>query len=134
MFCPNCGTQIADGSAFCPNCGAQFGAPQQPQYQQPTQQPVQPQYQQPVQQPYQQPQYQYQQPIYQKRKRFSLSKLIIIVLVAVLLFLLLRSCFGGSKKSNMQSGTNSGVTSSLLDLGASVDAMPEAVGGTAFRL
>ena len=21
MFCPNCGNQIADGSAFCPNCG-----------------------------------------------------------------------------------------------------------------
>jgi len=22
MFCKNCGTQIADGTAFCPNCGA----------------------------------------------------------------------------------------------------------------
>lgn len=132
MFCPNCGSQIADGSAFCPNCGAQFGVPQQPQYQQPVQQPYQqPQYQQPVQQT---PPFQYQQPVYQKEKRFSLSKLIIIVLVAVLLFLLLRGCFGGSKKSDMQSGTNSGVTSSLLDLGAAVDAMPEAVGGTAFRL
>lgn len=60
MFCPNCGNQIADGSAFCPNCGNSVNAaPQQPQ--QPVyQQPVQPQYQQPV---YQQPaQPQYQQP------------------------------------------------------------------------
>lgn len=64
MFCPNCGNQIADGSAFCPNCGNTVNAaPQQPQ--QPVyQQPVQPQYQQPV---YQQPaQPQYQQPVYQQ--------------------------------------------------------------------
>ena len=25
MFCPNCGTQIPDGSGFCPNCGARLG-------------------------------------------------------------------------------------------------------------
>lgn len=25
MFCSNCGTQMADGSAFCPNCGANLG-------------------------------------------------------------------------------------------------------------
>ena len=25
MFCTNCGTSIADGSAFCPSCGAQLG-------------------------------------------------------------------------------------------------------------
>ena len=24
MFCPNCGTQVPDGSAFCANCGAQL--------------------------------------------------------------------------------------------------------------
>ena len=36
MFCPNCGTQIPDGSGFCPNCGAQLGGtPQQPRTQQP---------------------------------------------------------------------------------------------------
>lgn len=44
MFCPNCGTQVPDGSAFCQNCGANLAAAQQPvqqpQYQQ-TQQPQQ---------------------------------------------------------------------------------------------
>jgi len=25
MFCPNCGTQLPDGSAFCPNCGTRLG-------------------------------------------------------------------------------------------------------------
>ena len=55
MFCPNCGTQNADGAKFCSGCGAPLGAQQpQQQYQQP-QQPQQ-QYQQPRQQ-YQQPQY-----------------------------------------------------------------------------
>lgn len=28
MFCSNCGSQIADGSAFCPACGAQLNAGQ----------------------------------------------------------------------------------------------------------
>ncbi len=28
MFCSNCGSQIADGSAFCPACGAQLNASQ----------------------------------------------------------------------------------------------------------
>ena len=39
MFCPNCGTQLPDGSQFCGNCGAPQNAqqapnaaPQQPQY------------------------------------------------------------------------------------------------------
>lgn len=27
MFCPNCGTQVQDGSVFCPNCGTKIGAP-----------------------------------------------------------------------------------------------------------
>ncbi len=34
MFCPNCGTQLSDGSAFCGNCGAPLDPqpnPQQPQ-------------------------------------------------------------------------------------------------------
>lgn len=35
-FCPNCGTQIPDGSRFCPNCGAPAGGGYQ---QQPQQQP-----------------------------------------------------------------------------------------------
>lgn len=26
MFCPHCGSQIADGSAFCPSCGVQLNA------------------------------------------------------------------------------------------------------------
>ena len=37
MFCRNCGTQMADGTAFCPNCGTSQVAqapvqPQQPAY------------------------------------------------------------------------------------------------------
>lgn len=26
MFCPQCGSQLPDGSAFCGKCGAQLGA------------------------------------------------------------------------------------------------------------
>ena len=26
MFCPHCGSQIADGSVFCPSCGANLNA------------------------------------------------------------------------------------------------------------
>ena len=79
MFCPNCGTNLPDGTPVCTTCGyqqkksqqpvqepVQEPAPQQPAYQEPAQQPAyqpqpaaqpayQPQYQQPV---YQQPQYQ----------------------------------------------------------------------------
>ncbi|MBE6587670.1 MAG: zinc ribbon domain-containing protein [Ruminococcaceae bacterium] len=35
MFCPKCGTNVAEGSAFCPSCGAQLAQPEQPT--QPTQ-------------------------------------------------------------------------------------------------
>lgn len=52
MFCPNCGSNNADGVAFCANCGTKLDN-QQPQQQ------AQPQYQQPQ---YQQPQQQYQAP------------------------------------------------------------------------
>lgn len=72
MFCPNCGTQLPDGTRFCPNCGftieqpAEQAQPVEPvQAAQPVQptavppvQPVQPTqgaYQQPYQQPYPQP-------------------------------------------------------------------------------
>lgn len=27
MFCPNCGTKVADGAAFCPACGSKLKAP-----------------------------------------------------------------------------------------------------------
>lgn len=72
MFCENCGSQIADGSAICPNCGAAVrvspttgeAVPVQPIQATPVQ-PVQPVYQQPVQPVYQQ-QPAYQQPIYQQ--------------------------------------------------------------------
>lgn len=79
MLCPNCNTNVADGSSFCENCGAALAAAasvaapaaaqaqpaeaqpaaaqaEQQAYQQPSyQQPSQGQYQQPG---YQQPQYQ----------------------------------------------------------------------------
>ena len=48
MFCPNCGTQVNDGSRFCPSCGSPIEAqaesqqPQQPQ-QPPAPAPAQPQ-------------------------------------------------------------------------------------------
>ena len=60
MYCPNCGTQLPDGSRFCTNCGTSLAQPEQPQqeqYQQPQQQYQQPQQQQ--YQPYQQPTYGY---------------------------------------------------------------------------
>ena len=68
MFCPNCGTNLPDGTKFCPNCGANLAQPEQPQVEpeQPTPvaQPVQPMqgagYQQPYQQPYPQYPNQYQ--------------------------------------------------------------------------
>ena len=67
MFCENCGSQIADGSAICPNCGAAVRATAGAEAATPVQ-PVQPA--QPVQPVYQQPIYQqqpaYQQPIYQQ--------------------------------------------------------------------
>ena len=71
MFCENCGSQIADGSAICPNCGAAVrvspatgeAVPVAPIQAQPV--PARTQsYQQPVQPVYQQPAY--QQPIYQQ--------------------------------------------------------------------
>ena len=40
MFCPNCGTQIPDGSAFCPNCGAQLNVQSAVAQQPPAQQSV----------------------------------------------------------------------------------------------
>ena len=79
MFCPNCGSQVADQAKFCPNCGSVLAASPAPQaapvqepvpapqpvwkpdpeaYRQQPQQPQQPQqqdYQQAYQQPYQQP-------------------------------------------------------------------------------
>lgn len=32
MYCPRCGTQIADGSSFCSSCGANLAQPQPPAY------------------------------------------------------------------------------------------------------
>ena len=127
MFCPNCGAQNPEGVAFCGSCGTPLGAAQQQPVQQPAQQPVQqPQYQQPVQQPPYQQQYQQQPqmaqqqwqqyPQYQpQKKKFPLSKIILLVLVVVLIVVIFVKC-GGSKKT--KDPTNSGVTHSLLDLGA----------------
>ena len=30
MFCPNCGTQVADGAKFCPSCGTKLAAQEAP--------------------------------------------------------------------------------------------------------
>ena len=46
MFCPKCGSQIADGSMFCGVCGNQMNAEQAPQQPQQFQQPMNQQYQQ----------------------------------------------------------------------------------------
>ncbi len=32
MYCPRCGTQIADGSSFCSSCGANLAQPPPPAY------------------------------------------------------------------------------------------------------
>lgn len=47
MYCPNCRSQLIDGSIYCPVCGTQLAQVQQVNYQQMN-------YQQPVQQPVQQ--------------------------------------------------------------------------------
>jgi len=45
MFCPKCGSQVADGAAFCPNCGNQMSQKAAPsQSQVPTQQTFQQQF------------------------------------------------------------------------------------------
>ena len=49
MFCPQCGSNLPDGSAFCTNCGKQLTQPEQPVYQAPPiPEPEQPVYQAPV--------------------------------------------------------------------------------------
>jgi hypothetical protein len=53
MFCPNCGTQVADAASFCRKCGASLrddAAPPTPQPVQPQSAPAQPVSQQPAQQ------------------------------------------------------------------------------------
>ena len=47
MYCPNCRSQLIDGSIYCPVCGTQLAQAQQVNYQQMN-------YQQPVEQPVQQ--------------------------------------------------------------------------------
>lgn len=119
MFCPNCGTKLADDAMFCANCGTPTGVskqpiPQQPVQQQPIpQQPVQPQPmpQQPVQQQpipqqptYAQPVYQqptYAQPVYQQQPvKRGKGKLIVALIggVAVVAAIVVACIliFGGS--------------------------------------
>ncbi len=110
MFCPNCGTQLEDGSVFCGSCGARMNAAEQPQPQQPQQpQYEQPQYQQPQ---YQQPQYQqpqYQQPVYaqapKKSKKplfIAIGAVAIVAIVAVVLVLVLGGGNNNSAKGAVQ--------------------------------
>ena len=54
MYCPKCGSEVADGAKFCPSCGAPIAAAPQPQ--QPQQAPQSPQYQQAPSDPYGAPQ------------------------------------------------------------------------------
>lgn len=61
MFCPKCGTQVADGVFFCRKCGAQLGAAQPQQYQQPA----------------------YQQPQYQQQEKPKNTKKIILIILAI---------------------------------------------------
>lgn len=61
MFCPKCGTQVADGVLFCRKCGAQLGAAQPQQYQQPA----------------------YQQPQYQQQEKPKNTKKIILIILAI---------------------------------------------------
>ena len=91
MFCPNCGSQVADQAKFCPNCGSVLAAAPAPQAapvqepapapqpvwkpdpeayrQQPQQQDSQQAWQQPQQQAWQQPQQQtWQQPYQQPQQ------------------------------------------------------------------
>ena len=65
MVCPQCGSQIRDGSAFCPNCGSRLAAPSQ------YVQPVQYQQQQYSQQGYEQQYGQYQQPYGQYGQQYQ---------------------------------------------------------------
>ena len=74
MFCPQCGTQIPDGSTFCPNCGTRLSAPApepvQPEIPQPAtyeQVPAQPDYQQQAFQPQAYEPSAYQQQTYQQQ-------------------------------------------------------------------
>ena len=88
MFCPNCGTQNADGARFCSACGAPLGAQQQ-QYRQP-----QPQYQPQVQQPYAAQPRKKRSPI---KRVILVSALLIAGFVAILLIGGVREALGTTK-------------------------------------
>ena len=100
--CPNCNSQLQDGSTFCPYCGAKLYAPQPPQQPQQNapqaQRPPYPQqqyaqqnaYRQPAQQPYPQPAQQpYAPPAQAAAPKKSGNKTVIAVIAVVLALLLI---------------------------------------------
>lgn len=101
MFCPNCGSQIEDGSAFCGNCGSALNtAEQQPAASQPVCPSTNPQ-------PQYQPQYQYQPaapgsapaPAPKKSNKKLIGILIAVAVVVVAVVVLLVVLLGGSGRS-----------------------------------
>ena len=84
MFCPNCGTQLPDGSAFCSSCGAQLGGAQAPQ--QPVQQPAYQQQPQMAQQQWQAQQQYVQQQQQPKKNTKKLVKIAVICVAIVLVY------------------------------------------------
>ena len=119
MFCPNCGTNLPDGTKFCSNCGSTLSQPapaqnpQPAQNQQPAASPYAPNYQQPqqpAQQAYQQPQQAYQQPqqqnYYQQPKKPVNKKLIAIIasaaVVVIAIAVVLIIVLGGGSGSGYE--------------------------------
>ncbi len=88
MNCPNCGSQLAEGSTFCAYCGSQIGQAQAPVYNQPVQQAA------------------YAQPA----KKFPTAALIAIIvavlaIVAVVVFVVVKPGKDDEKSGNKVDGT-----------------------------
>ena len=88
MFCPNCRSQVVDGTEFCPNCGTNLKQ-------------IQSQIQQPVYNS--QPQNNYQQPMnnQNRNKKFILVTIIIIVVILAIIVV-----FGAGKLMKKDASVN----------------------------